>query len=203
VLEPASSPPSCLHKNSQVASLLPLTQVATAKRFSSLASNVESKGISAFSSVHPRPVSIFSSSHGSRLRNELRETPGCAGVRLAGKTPAVTGLDVIVSKAGQINPHFSRLLSERASDAVVARALLPAVSALMPTLVFYDENKRRNESRRGRHECPRHVISGSRLLRWLIFARRHLSVFLRRRRLWLSSLPYLRALPRYCRRVLK
>src|SRR5438477_3260808 len=38
----------------------------------------------------------------------------------------------------------------------VARALVPAAPALVRALVLRQVDKRRDESRRGRHKCPRH-----------------------------------------------
>src|SRR5579872_6959421 len=47
-------------------------------------------------------------------------------------------------------------LGPLASD--VARTLVSAAPALVPTLADWRQSdKRRDESRRGRHECPRHI----------------------------------------------
>src|SRR5882757_2790322 len=40
----------------------------------------------------------------------------------------------------------------------VARALVPAAPALVRALVLRRVDKRRDESRRGRHKCPRHPV---------------------------------------------
>jgi len=78
--------------------------------------------------------------YGAPLSEKKKDRVGCLTNALVGWMPSLV--------------HGFR--SSVTYSALVARALLPAGSRLVSTLVSRLENKRRDESRRGRHECLRH-----------------------------------------------